>query len=45
MDQSDSETILEPNRAPYINEVMHMEPLTINGILGAARHLEQIRHY
>ena len=31
--------------APYINEVMHMEPLTINGILGAARHLEQIRHY
>lgn len=31
--------------APYISEVMHMEPMSINGILDAAKHLNQIRHF
>ena len=31
--------------APYIQEFMHMEPLTINGILGSARYLDQVRHF
>ncbi len=31
--------------ASYIKELMHMEPLTINGILSTARYLNQVRHF
>ena len=31
--------------AAYIQQVMHMEPLTINGILETAKYMNQIKHF
>ena len=31
--------------APYVQQILHMEPLTINGILDAAKYLNQIKHF
>jgi len=31
--------------ASYIQQVMHMEPLTINGILETAKYMNQIKHF
>jgi len=31
--------------APYVQQVFHMEPLTINGILDAAKYMNGIKHF